>query len=594
TRDHYGLQFADILLELNSALGDIRLVEILKPYSHVWIRPPKFRETIREIIAELTKLRETYTGFETEKPEFTGETHPEPKSLNTEKSKASVTPLNDLTETIAVDLGATNTVVMQRLAGKDAEPLDLATASINIDGLRVIPTLLDASEEKIGKEVDPSKGVENIKGLALENDQAGRDSIKEFITLLSTRITSARGGEEKGKDSWLTRRFSSTSKDTPRLVLTVPVGFDDYRSLIKESFTLSSPEAEVELIEEPLAAAIGYQVATKEDKLVLVLDFGGCTLDVMLLRLKDNELHVVAKPDQSNRLGGRDIDLWLAKYLAKKARGEADEGSKELILIAEEIKKTLSTHEAAPFLWKGQKIEDITRFDFEDVLEENGFYKSVDRTVGYVLGKAKKLGITPEMIEAVVLTGGSSLIPSFKDKLGDLFPELLARNEIYDHSPFSAVAGGASVYGTSLVTDRHLGVACALRYTARNAGAPFSYEIVLEKGDHLPIKKSYLLRPAKTLGTQDELSIELFEIPESFVTRRWVLESGMEFIKQILKPLKDRPDFRAFKSTRIKINDKDLDDDGRFPITFSVDLSGKLKLVCGEDNTEIETGLHLQ
>ena len=36
---------------------------------------------------------------------------------------------------------------------------------------------------------------------------------------------------------------------------------------------------EIEFLEEPLAAAIGYQVAEERDRIVMVIDFGGNTLD---------------------------------------------------------------------------------------------------------------------------------------------------------------------------------------------------------------------------------------------------------------------------------------------------------------------------
>jgi molecular chaperone DnaK (HSP70) len=111
----------------------------------------------------------------------------------------------------------------------------------------------------------------------------------------------------------------------------------------------------------------------------------------------------------------------------------------------------------------------------------------VDRSVSYVLKRAEKVGVKKDRIEAVLLTGGSSQIPSFKDKIAYIFPDLRNKNLIYDHSPLTAVGLGAALYGTRDVTDRHLGMAYALKYSSADKDAPHSYSIVLEKGEILPL-----------------------------------------------------------------------------------------------------------
>ena len=109
-----------------------------------------------------------------------------------------------------------------------------------------------------------------------------------------------------------------TRKPADKICVPVPVGFQTYRKTIGEILKGIARGVEIDFVEEPLAAAIGYQIAEKRDKVALVIDFGGCTLDVMLLRLNTEEVHVVAKPDRSTMLGGRDIDFWLASHLAKR------------------------------------------------------------------------------------------------------------------------------------------------------------------------------------------------------------------------------------------------------------------------------------
>lgn len=124
------------------------------------------------------------------------------------------------------------------------------------------------------------------------------------------------------------------------LVLTVPVdSFEAYRHWLG-SVCQSLPVEQVRMLDEPTAAALGYGMADQEN--LLVIDFGGGTLDLSLVRLdssvqagkqplgfllkfgqkslaeksgqKLKTARVLAKAGQN--LGGTDIDSWLVDYFA--------------------------------------------------------------------------------------------------------------------------------------------------------------------------------------------------------------------------------------------------------------------------------------
>ena len=265
--------------------------------------------------------------------------------------------------------------------------------------------------------------------------------------------------EELTPTGWI-KAISKSPKET--FYLTVPVGFQGYRKDLLEVAKKAAKGIKVDFIEEPLAAAIGYQIAEERDKIVMIIDFGGCTLDVMALRINLKAVNVVAKPDRSQMLGGSDIDFWLASALGEKVGINEDEIPDTLLNIAEEIKIELSKNPSVPFVWDGKEICRVETDILKRLLEERGFYNSIDRAVSYVLKKTGKIGVAREKIEAVIITGGSSQIPSFKEKIASIFPELSAENKIYDHSPLSAVVTGAAYYGTREITDRHLTVAYAV------------------------------------------------------------------------------------------------------------------------------------
>jgi molecular chaperone DnaK (HSP70) len=385
--------------------------------------------------------------------------------------------------------------------------------------------------------------------------------------------------------------FSSGIADM--LYLTVPVGFLNYRKTMKEIVENIFKGIKIEFIEEPLAAAIGYQVAEERDKIIVLIDFGGCTLNTMILRLNINEVHVVAKPDRAKTLGGHDIDIWLAEYLSKKIGISNKESTlyDKLILKAEEIKIALSEHKAVPFEWDGVEVCKVSRDDLEGVLAKHDFYKIIDRAILYTLRKAEKVGIGKDMIETVLLTGGSSQIPSFKEKIDHIFLKLREQNAVYDHSPLSAVVRGAALYGTrNVIIDRHMGMAYAVRYTTRNKDVPHSYKLIFESGESLPLEKTFKLSPARTLGIQNEIYLELFEVPENMVTRRWVTESGVEFIKQEIKQVKDIS-LKGFNIITLSFKEP-LNED--VYITFCVNDKGHLMVRYGRENIELETGIRLR
>ena len=257
---------------------------------------------------------------------------------------------------------------------------------------------------------------------------------------------------------------------------------------------------------------------------------------------------------------------------------------------AEEIKIKLSLSKEVPFEWGRREVCRISREQFEGILDQHDFYLSVDRAISNVLRKAEKVGLSKNSIEAVLLTGGSSQIPSFKEKMGSLFPHLRSWNSIYDHSPLSAVGRGAALYGTKEVTDRHLGMAYAVRYATKEKDAPHSYSIILEKGESLPFDKTFKVKPARKLGVQSEISLELFEVPENLIARRWITESGMEFIKQELA-LPKEVTLNSMHTITLPLRETQ---NGDVHITFHVNETGHLSIDSGADGIHNETGIRLQ
>jgi len=576
SREKYAHMLSKELEVFGGSLNDTRFAETFRPYTHVWVRPKELRESVKKVVDRLESLKDIYHGAEVERPVFMAEEYTGFAGA-LKRSKDAVQP----GECIAIDLGATNTVIMRKKKDEAPDFVNLGSINRQYDSICIVPTLLSPDTNNIGAEATGSGTIANIKQMLLEGNPRGREHMERFIRILHQHLRKA-----TVSSGW----FSLKPRNPADVVyITVPVGYQDYSSAIMSIAGKVMKGTKVELIEEPLAAAAGYQVVDEKDKLVMVIDFGGSTLNTMLLRLNVNEVHIVAKPERALMLGGQDIDLWLAEYLGSKA-GLAGEAGYNLRLAAEDVKIRLSERKEAPFVWDGREMLKVTRDDLEELLEAKEFYKSVDRTILNVLKRAEKVGLKKERIEAILLTGGSSQIPSFKEKIGDIFPELRAKNLIYDHSPLTAVGMGAAFYGTRDVTDRHLAVAYALRYAPHEKDVTHSYCIVLEKGEQLPLEKSFRMTPARKLGEQKEITIELFEVPESLLARRWIVEEGVEFLKQDLKEAAALA-LAGLKPITLSFG-ADAPEEVR--VTFCVTSAGEVALKYGLDGKTVETGLKLQ
>ncbi len=578
TRETYAKKFAKGLDEFGGNLNDIRFIGLLKPFSHAWIRPVELRNSVKRLVERLESLKETFHGSEIMRPRLIKDMQMAPdRSFIAKRENASLAKANS---TISIDIGASNTVVMRKTVKGRPENISPPGITRSFSSVDTVPTVLCLETGAIGTEALDNSPIVNLKKLLLDGNPRGREYMEKFLAILFAHL----------KDEITPKGWLKVIKNAPSetFYITSPVGFRDYRVALKEIIERTVKGINVEFLEEPLAAALGYQVADVQEKTIMIIDFGGCTMDVMVVRLTTDTVNVVAKPDRSQMLGGSDIDLWFAKYLAEKAGIAGEEPPRELVRKAEELKMALSEKVDMEFEWKGEHVCRVSVGDFEDMLEANGFYHNIDRVISLVLSKTRKIGIKPDAISAVLLTGGSSQIPSFKEKIGERFPELRADNAIFDHSPFSAVATGATLYGTRDVTDRHLAIAYALRFITKDRR--HNYELVLEKGELMPFERSFTMEPARTLGVQKEVFLEFYEVPDSFITRRWELEGGIEQIKQALKHIENL-ELKPFKILTL-----DFDE----PITAAVDVklsvgeNGRMKVVYGPKNQELNTGVKFQ
>ena len=214
-------------------------------------------------------------------------------------------------------------------------------------------------------------------------------------------------------------------------VISVPAYFnDDQRCATKLAAQLAGLTVK-RLINEPSAAALFHRYSTRSgDSQMMIVDFGGGTLDVSIVDCFENIIEITAIAGD-NRLGGDDIDRAIAAHFCKE-NGLAEERLEpslraSLYQQAETAKIALSCATAAAIsLQQGEAQYSLMLTN--PLLRQ--LCEPVFQRVRTVIGRAMKDRGRAARIDDVILVGGSSQLTVFGDFLEELFgrrPQVAAR-----------------------------------------------------------------------------------------------------------------------------------------------------------------------
>jgi len=275
------------------------------------------------------------------------------------------------------------------------------------------------------------------------------------------------------------------------------------------------------LLDEASAAALGYGVNIQGNDVYMVFDFGGGTLDVSVVRI-DSEAtggkrcRVLGKAGAD--LGGTVVDQWIFQDVLARSRKEPEDVrhlSGVLLLEVERAKEALSFQESASIAVTDPHTgailaADYTRSSFEELLEKNGFFHILHRTVEYALAQARERGYERDHIKAVLLVGGSTLIPCVRRVMRMLFGE-----RVHFHRPLDAVSLGAAAFVGGVDFYDHIQHSYALRYYNREKG-DFDYRVIVEAGTPYPTTEPLCRLTVKASHDDQEfLGLNIFEVGRS-------------------------------------------------------------------------------
>ncbi len=528
----------------------------------------------------------------------------------------------------AIDFGTSNTVIARwSEATQSPETIFLPGLSSQLKGNPpLIPSLLYV--EKAAAEISQTKVLAGQtvrdRGLDLASDPRFFRNFKRGIgTRVQGFIPELDGHSlsfERIGSCFLHQVIGQLKAQDPSfssLVFTVPVdSFESYRLWLGEVCESLDIE-QVRLIDEPTAAALGYQLSP-EARTLLVVDFGGGTLDFSLVQptfekakpvgfllkwgQKRSEekstasastgpktIRVLAKAGEN--LGGADIDRWIVEHFEK---AQALPVTALTLRLAERLKIALSSAAATETCSEAYFDEEtldsyelsLTRDRFEQILTEQGFFERLDHRLAQVMQQAQRQNITAANIDAVLLVGGSAQIPAVQSWARRHFDPDKVRGD----RPFEAVAQGA-LRLPNLELQDFLYHSYGIRHWDRKTNA-HGWHPIIQRGQPYPMTEPVEFFLGASGERQPSIELIMGELGDESTTQTEIYFEGDRLVTRqansggapAVQPLNDREGAR----TIAKLTPPGFPGSDRIRILFSIDAERFLRMTV-EDLLTSET-----
>ncbi|MBL6857583.1 MAG: rod shape-determining protein [Pelagibacteraceae bacterium] len=290
---------------------------------------------------------------------------------------------------MAIDLGTANTLVVVKGKGVVLNEPSVV-AIINEMGKKTVLAVGDEAKTMLGRTPGNISAIRPLRDGVIADFIVTEEMIKHFIKKVHVKNTFA----------------------NPRILICVPTGSTPVERKAIQDSALAAGARRVQLIEEPIAAAIGAGLPISEATGSMIVDIGGGTTEIAVMSLGG----VVFS--KSLRVAGDAMDGAIINYMRKKFNLLIGEST------AEKIKKEIGT--AIPtsnnfFLMKGRDIRTGTPKEIS--LTEEDACEALMPILSQMLSAIKEaLESTPPELSAdlvdmgLVLTGGGALLKNI-DKL---------------------------------------------------------------------------------------------------------------------------------------------------------------------------------
>lgn len=294
-------------------------------------------------------------------------------------------------------------------------------------------------------------------------------------------------------------------------VVAVPVGFSSKK---KNNIRRAAKQAGIKVlmfVSEPTSAFCSRSEEMKKYHNVAVFDWGGGTLDVVVLRVENHIIHELAATGLS--VAGNDIDRHMAERLCMNVSSKSGEDFSfeglsrkvqlRLLSKCEQAKCDLADEDIVTITdanvdGHGMVMEKID-YSYFSLLIEN----EVNQAIDCLMRALKEAGMNEESIDCILCEGGSSRLRPLQEKLVKKF----GRDKL--------------IFPRKAMWDIATGV-------AQIAYKPGCYTLSRPIGLILSNQKFYpLLKVGQRLPVKDEKKVN-FGVTESTEEARFVISDGPE------------------------------------------------------------------
>lgn len=328
----------------------------------------------------------------------------------------------------------------------------------------------------------------------------------------------------------LLAEITRTVGHRPReLVMTAPVdAFETYRAELS-TITRQLGVRRLRFLDEPVAAALGYGLSLTHERDVLVVDIGGGSMHLALVRISPagvvaGKAHIVGK--QGRPLGGNVVDGWVLADLCSRLGFPLDDlvddeetlpwrrlmlaeacRVKEAVFFKEEVVFKLVPPGASRITdtrLPGSPIVTFTKARLAEILGGRGYYRALEECVEGIFQGSGRPDFAEGEVEDVLMVGGSTLLPG----IFPFFEERFGRAKVRAWQPFEAVAYGAASFAADQFTQiDHIVHDYAFLTHDRKTGEP-QHTVVVLRGTRFPtppdLWKSHVV-PTCSLGETEKL-----------------------------------------------------------------------------------------
>ena len=324
---------------------------------------------------------------------------------------------------IGIDLGTANTLVFMRGKGIVMREPSVVAVDVRTDEVLAVGK---QAKEMLGRTPGSIVAVRPLKDGVIADFDVTAAMLKYFIK----------------------KALKSGTLNRPRIVVCIPSGVTEVERRAVEDAARQAGSNNVDLIEEPMAAAIGAGLPVGEPTGCMVVDIGGGTSEVAVISLGDIVTSV------SVRMAGDKFDEAIVSYVKKKYN----------LLIGERTAEEI-------------KIKIGSAFPTEETI--NAFVEIKGRNL--VDGLPKNVVVHSEDVREALLECLVKITSAIKETLERTPPELSA--DIIDRG-ITLTGGGALLRGLDQLIQSETGIDVhvaedPLDCVAKGAGAVLDHVDVL-------------------------------------------------------------------------------------------------------------------